>query len=192
MKTTTTSVKSTTSSRQVASQNNESKLLSKFFVDGLKDIYWAEKHLVKALIKLEKKSTSEELKNAFSQHRMQTEEHATRLEQVFALVNARAAAKKCEAMDGLIKESENIITETEDQTMTRDAALIMAAQKVEHYEIATYGGLVQLAKTLGHTNAADILAQTLQEEKETDELLTRVAENTINIKAAEEVEGSVS
>lgn len=179
--------KKTTSAKTTA-QQNDSKLLGKFFVDGLKDIYWAEKHLVKALAKLEKKATSDELKNAFNLHKTQTEEQVTRLEEVFASIDAKAVAKKCEAMDGLIKEAEDIISETEDNTMTRDAALIMAAQKVEHYEIATYGGLVQLAKTLGYTKAADLLAKTLQEEKDTDLKLTEVAESTINLQAAEETE----
>lgn len=181
-------VKSAANGKQAASQNNESKLLNKFFVDGLKDIYWAEKNLLKALTKLGKKATSEQLKNAFNQHRTQTEEQVTRLEQVFEAIGSKAVAKKCEAMDGLIREANDIIEETEDNTMTRDAALIMAAQKVEHYEIATYGGLVQLAKTLGKNDVASILAQTLQEEKQTDELLTQVAESTINIEAAQETE----
>ena len=174
--------------KQATSQNNESKLLNKFFVDGLKDIYWAEKNLVKALAKLEKKATSEQLKNAFSQHRTQTEQHVARLEQAFEAIGSKAVAKKCEAMDGLIKEANDIIEETEDKTMTRDAALIMAAQKVEHYEIATYGGLIQLAKTLGKNDVANLLVPTLQEEKQTDELLTQVAESTINVEAAQETE----
>ena len=182
----TSTAKSAAGGKQASSQNNESKLLNKFLVDGLKDIYWAEKALVKALAKMEKKSTSEQLKNAFAQHRTQTEGHVTRLEQVFDTIGSKAVAKKCEAMDGLIREANDIIDETEDKTMTRDAALIMASQKVEHYEIATYGGLVQLAKTLGKTDAANTLAQTLQEEKDTDQLLTQIAESTINIEASEE------
>jgi ferritin-like metal-binding protein YciE len=182
----TSTAKSTASSKQGASQNNESKLLNKFFVDGLKDIYWAEKNLVKALAKMEKKASSEELKNAFGKHRTQTEEHVARVEQVFEMIGSKASAKKCEAMDGLIREANDIIEETEDNTMTRDAALIMASQKVEHYEIATYGGLAQLAKTLGQNDAATILGQTLQEEKETDELLTQIAERNINVEAAQE------
>ena len=184
----TSTAKSAAGSKQAASQNNESKLLNKFFVDGLKDIYWAEKNLVKALAKMEKKATSEELKNAFGKHRTQTEEHVTRLEQVFNTIGAKAVAKKCEAMEGLIQEANEIIDQTEDNTMTRDAALIMASQKVEHYEIATYGGLAQLAKTLGKNDAANVLAQTLQEEKETDELLTQIAERNINVEASQETE----
>jgi ferritin-like metal-binding protein YciE len=182
----TSTAKSSSNGKQASSQIDESKLLNKFLVDGLKDIYWAEKALVKALTKMEKKATSDQLKNAFSQHRSQTEQHVTRLEQVFETIGSKAVAKKCEAMDGLIREANDIIDETEDKTMTRDAALIMAAQKVEHYEIASYGGLVQLAKTLGKNDAANILAQTLQEEKDTDQLLTQVAESTINVEAAQE------
>src|SRR5207237_2449733 len=121
--------------------------------------------------------------NTYIQHRTQTEQQVSRLEQVFETIGTKSFAKKCEAMDGLIREANDIIDETEDKTMTRDAALIMAAQKVEHYEIASYGGLVQLAKTLGKNDAANTLAQTLQQEKQTDELLTQIAESTINVEA---------
>lgn len=182
----TSTTKNAAGSKQASSQNNESKLLNKFFMDGLKDIYWAEKNLVKALTKMEKKATSEELKNAFNQHRGQTEEHARRLEQVFEMIGSKAVAKKCDAMAGLIQEASDIIDETEDNTMTRDAALIIASQKAEHYEIASYGGLVQLAKTLGKNDAANLLGQTLQEEKDTDALLTQIAERNINVEAAQE------
>jgi ferritin-like metal-binding protein YciE len=154
----------------------------------LKDIYWAEKALTKALPKMNKAATTDELKQAFDDHLAQTEEHVSRLEQVFEVIGKRAQAKKCDAMDGLIKESESIIEETEKGTMTRDVALIMAAQKVEHYEIATYGGLVQLTKQMGMTEASDLLAETLQEEKDADELLTSIAENNINLQAEQEGE----
>jgi len=169
-----------------ASTSGSSKLLNKFFVDSLKDIYWAEKHLVKALNKMQKNATSQDLKSAFEEHRTVTEQHVQRLEQAFEQLGLKASAKKCEAMAGLTTEAEDIMEETKDDTMTRDAALIMAAQKVEHYEIATYGGIVTLAKTLGHTEVADLLAQTLQEEKDTDAKLTQIAESTINVEAAEE------
>jgi ferritin-like metal-binding protein YciE len=169
-------------------QQGRFPLLEKFFHDSLKDIYWAEKALMKALPKMQKKTTTEELKQAFEDHAAVTEEQAKRLEQVFELLGKRAQAKKCEAMDGLIKEAEEIIEQTEDGTMTRDVALIMAAQKVEHYEIATYGGLVQLAHTMNLTEVAEILEQTLQEEKDTDQLLTYIAENDINMEA--EMEGA--
>jgi ferritin-like metal-binding protein YciE len=161
-------------------------LLDKFFLDAIKDMYWAEKHLTKALPKLKKAATSEELKSAFENHLTATEEHVSRLEQVFDLLGKKAASKKCEAMEGLSKEADSIIEETEAGTFTRDVALIIAAQKVEHYEIATYGGLVQLAKTMGQEEIARILHETLDEEKEADETLTSIAENDLNYQAEEE------
>jgi ferritin-like metal-binding protein YciE len=168
--------------------NQHHPLLEKFFIDELKDIYWAEKHLVKALPRLKKAATTEELQQAFEDHAAATEEHVARLEQVFEMFGKKPQAKKCEAMDGLTREAEEIVDETEDGTMTRDVALIIAAQKVEHYEIATYGGLVQLANTMNLGEVADILEQTLQEEKDTDQLLTYIAENDINLEA--EMEGA--
>ena len=162
--------------------------LENFFTDSLKDIYWAEKHLTKALPKMQKAATTEELKAAIGEHITQTEEHVTRLEQVFELMGKKAQAKKCDAMEGLIKEGESIVEETEDGTMTRDVGIISAAQKVEHYEISTYGTLVQLAKTMGMDEAASILAETLVEEKETDQGLTEIAENNINWEAEQEGE----
>jgi len=163
--------------------------LEKFFEDSLKDIYWAEKQLTKALPKMQKAATTDELKNAIEEHTKQTEEHVSRLEQVFELLGKKAQAKKCEAMEGLVKEGESIVEETEDGSMTRDVGIIMAAQKVEHYEIATYGGLVQLATTMGKDDVAELLNQTLEEEKETDQLLTEIAENNINWEAEMEGEG---
>ena len=160
--------------------------LEKFFTDSLKDIYWAEKHLTKALPKMQEAATTEELKSAIEVHIAETEEQITRLERVFELMGKKAQAKKCDAMEGLIKEGESIVEETEKGSMTRDAGIIMAAQKVEHYEIATYGGLVQLAKTMGMDEAASILAETLEEEKKTDEGLTEIAMNSINWEAEQE------
>jgi ferritin-like metal-binding protein YciE len=162
--------------------------LDKYFTDALKDIYWAEKHLTKALPKMQKAATTEELQSAIGEHIAQTEEHVSRLERVFELMGKKAQAKKCDAMEGLIKEGDSVVEETEDGSMTRDVGIIMAAQKVEHYEIATYGGLVQLAKTMGLDEAADILAQTLEEEKQTDQGLTEIAENNINWEAEQEGE----
>ncbi|HUR64858.1 MAG TPA: ferritin-like domain-containing protein [Chitinophagaceae bacterium] len=161
----------------------ENTQLEKLFVDSLKDIYWAEKALTKALPKMQKAATTEELKSAIEEHLGQTQEQVTRLEEVFELFGKKAQAKKCDAMEGLIKEGESIIEETEEGSMTRDAGIIMAAQKVEHYEIATYGTLVQLAKTLGNDEAAGILQTTLDEEKQTDEGLTAIAEGCINLEA---------
>lgn len=161
--------------------------LKEFFVDELKDIYWAEKHLVKTLPKMQKAATSEELKTAFGDHLEATKGHVTRLEQAFELMGEKAQAKKCEAMEGITKEGESIIEDTEEGTATRDVGLVLAAQKVEHYEISTYGGLAQLARTLGNDDVAKILESTLNEEKEADQLLTSIAEEHINYEAAEEV-----
>lgn len=169
------------------STGNDS-MLEDFFYDELKDIYWAEKHLTKALPKMVKAATSEELKNAFSDHLEVTKTHVERLEEVFELLDKKAVAKKCEAMEGLTKEADSIIEDTEKGTATRDVGLIMAAQKVEHYEIATYGGLAQLARTLQKDDIADLLDETLGEEKEADGLLTDIAENDINYEASEEEE----
>jgi len=168
-------------------QKKES-LLEKFFHDQLKDIYYAEQQLLKALTEMKNAATTEELEDAFANHHKQTERHITRLEKVFTMMGKTAEGKKCEAMDGLIKEGQSIIKETKKGTMTRDAALIIAAQKVEHYEIATYGGLVQLAITLKKQNAATLLDKTLQEEEDTDSLLTDIAEQHINMEAEEEDE----
>lgn len=166
--------------------NQDGSLLEEFFVDSLKDIYWAEKALTKALPKMMKAATSPELKNAFKEHLEVTKNQITRLEQAFEAVGKKAQAKKCDAMHGIIEESESIISETKDDTFTRDAALIMAAQKVEHYEIATYGGLVQLAKTMNKMDVAKILEATLSEEKEADVTLTKIAEKSINVEASAE------
>jgi ferritin-like metal-binding protein YciE len=169
-------------------QSQRHPMLEKFFIDELKDIYWAEKHLVKALKKLKKAATTEELQQAFEDHAAATEEHVSRLEQVFEMFGKKAQAKKCEAMDGLSKEADQKVEETEAGSMTRDVALIISAQKVEHYEIATYGSLVQLANTMNLPEIAEILEQTLQEEKDADELLTYIAENDINMEAETEGE----
>ena len=163
-------------------------MLEKFMHDSLKDIYWAEKHLTKAIPKMIRAATNETLVSALEEHLEVTEEHVSRLEEVFELFGKKAQAKKCEAMEGLTKEAESIIEETEEGTSTRDVGIIMAAQKVEHYEIATYGGLTQLAKTMGLMEIANLLGQTLEEEKEADEGLTSIAENNINLQAEEEGE----
>jgi len=160
--------------------------LEEFFMHELKDVLGAEKILLKALPKLQKAATTDELKQALEDHLAVTEEHVARLEEVFGMFDKKPQSKKCEAMDGIAKEGESVVKETESGSMTRDAAIIMAAQKAEHYEIATYGGLVQLAKTIGRTDVAEILAQTLEEEKETDELLTEIAEAHINQEAEQE------
>jgi ferritin-like metal-binding protein YciE len=178
----------TMTKKAVGSEADSKALLEEYFINSLRDIYWAEKHLVKSLPKMQKAATSEDLAQAIGDHISVTEEHVARIEQVFEMMEQKARAKKCEAMEGLIKEGETVINETEKGSATRDVGLIMAAQKVEHYEIATYGGLTQLAKTIGREDIADILGQTLSEEKETDELLTSLAETDINEQASQEVE----
>ncbi len=167
-------------------ENEDMTMLQKLTVDSLKDIYYAEKQLLKTLPRLNKAATSPELKQVFQNHITVTQQQVSRLEQVFEMMGKKAQGKKCEAMEGLIKESESIIEDTEAGTKTRDVGLIMAAQKVEHYEIATYGALVQIAKTMGKNDIAEILSQTLAEEKEADQLLTDVAENNINMQAQQE------
>lgn len=163
-------------------------MLREFFIEELKDIYYAEKHIAKTLPKMKKAATSPELKQAFEDHKVMTLEQVTRLEKVFELLGEKAKGKKCEAIEGITKEGEGIIEETENGTATRDVGLILAAQKVEHYEISTYGGLSQLAQTLGEDEIASLLGQTLEEEKQTDLLLTGIAENNVNYQAAQEEE----
>jgi ferritin-like metal-binding protein YciE len=158
--------------------------LKEFFVEQLQDILWAEKKLVKTLPKLEEAATTSELKDAFSKHLEQTKNHVERLREVFSMIGEQAESKKCPAMSGIAEEGEEIIDETEEGTSQRDVGLIFAAQKAEHYEIATYGGLVTLAHTIGYDDAADVLSQTLAEEKETDALLTQIAESKINYQAS--------
>jgi ferritin-like metal-binding protein YciE len=158
--------------------------LRDLFVDSLKDIYWAEKALTKALPKMAKNATAEDLTKAIENHLAETETHVTRLEQVFASIGEKAVAKKCDAMDGLLKEGEGIMEETEVGAV-RDAGIIAAAQKVEHYEIATYGTLRVFADILGENEAKDLLSQTLEEEKNADTMLTEIAVTVINIEAAQ-------
>lgn len=169
------------------SSNDQASGLRDLLEDGLKDIYWAEKALVKALPALAKKATSEELIAALNEHLEVTREQVARLDEVFASLGAKAQAKKCEAMEGLVKEA-NEMTGSTARGVVRDAAIIGACQKVEHYEIATYGSLATYARILGETEAADLLEQTLAEEKDADIKLTEVAESSINVEAAEEDE----
>jgi ferritin-like metal-binding protein YciE len=173
--------------KKIAAKSGAAAGLRDLFEDSLKDIYWAEKALTKALPKMSKNATSEDLVAAIDEHLEVTKEQVSRLEEVFRLLDKKPTAKKCEAMEGLIKEGESIMEDTEEGVV-RDAGIIAAAQKVEHYEIATYGTLVAHAKILGLDEAAEILETTLDEEKEADGTLTKVAESSINIEAAEEEE----
>src|SRR5579871_49765 len=176
-----------TQTKAVKNSGTNSRL-EEFFVDEIKDIYWAEKHLVKTIPKMQKAASSEQLKHAFSEHLETTKEHVVRLEKVFEILGEKTEAKKCDAMEGITKEGESIIEDTEKGTATRDVGLILAGQKVEHYEISTYGGLAQLARTLGHRDVADILESTLKDEKKADDLLTSIAEKHVNYEAASEAQ----
>jgi ferritin-like metal-binding protein YciE len=170
-------------SEGASNQGQDNSYLQKLLEDGLKDIYWAEKALTKALPKMAENATSEELVQALENHLQETEEHVTRLEQVFEVLGQEAKAKKCEGMQGLIDEAESMMDEAEEGEMM-DATIIAAAQKVEHYEIATYGTLRTFAETLGLQEAQDILEQTLEEEKQADEKLTEIAMSAVNEQAA--------
>lgn len=171
-------------SKSKSSEGTSEKLL-KVFEDGLKDIYWAEKALTKALPKMAKKASAEELKTALQDHLVETEGQVQRLEQVFELLGKKAQAKKCEAMAGLIKEGEELMEEN-DKGVMRDAAIISAGQKVEHYEIASYGTLRAFAEILGLTEAAELLQETLDEEKAADEKLTKVTAAAVTVDGGEE------
>ncbi len=181
-----TARKKDTTRKGRAVPKEETGKLQEFFHDELKDIYWAEKKLVQTLPKLAKAATSEELRDAFTNHLEETKEHVSRLEQAFQLLGAKAEAKKCDAMEGITEEGTSLIEDTEEGTATRDVALILAGQKAEHYEIATYGGLTEIAKSLGLDEIAQLLETTLEEEKKADELLTELAQGSINGQATEE------
>jgi ferritin-like metal-binding protein YciE len=184
METTKTSNRTTSKSKGVRPKTTAAEGLKELFIDSLKDIYWAEKALTKALPKMAKNASSPELVTVIEDHITVTEEHVSRLEEVFEIVDKKAVAKKCLAMEGLIEEGEEMLKETEPGAV-RDAAIIAASQKIEHYEIATYGTLVAFAKTLGEDSAAELLQETLEEEKEADVALTETAYNSINFQAAE-------
>lgn len=164
------------------SQEMPNEHLHELFVDELKDVLGAEKQLLKGLKKMAGKASGETLKAAFEEHYSQTEQQIERLKQVFQSVGLTARAKKCKAMEGLLNEAEEIMDEFEDSQVL-DAALIAAAQKVEHYEIASYGCLVTYAKLMEHTEAEELLATTLAEEKDTDVKLTEIAMSEANVAA---------
>lgn len=159
--------------------------LRDLFVDSLQDIYWAENALLTALPKMLTNATSPNLASCIKEHIEVTRLQVTRLETVFGLLGEKAEGRKCEAMAGLIKEGDSILEETAPGPV-RDAGIIAASQKIEHYEIATYGTLCAFAKTLGENEAAKLLTQTLAEEKEADCLLSDVAFNAINFQASGE------
>ncbi|MDM7852468.1 YciE/YciF ferroxidase family protein [Pseudochrobactrum kiredjianiae] len=162
---------------------SKEKTLNDLFYDTLKDIYYAERKIVKALPKMARAASSPELKTAFEKHKDQTQEHIERLQQAFELLGKRAQGKTCDAIEGIIAEAEEIIDEFKG-TKALDAGLISSAQAVEHYEITRYGTLKRWASELGHKEIAKLLDATLQEEGQTDKDLTKLAETKINLKAA--------
>jgi len=171
---------------QEASDDTGNSKLMEFFVNELKDLLWAERELVDTLPKMAEAATSAELKEAFENHLTATEGHVDRLEQIFELLGLEPATTTCDAMAGIVDEGEEIISMTDEGTAQRDVGLIFAGQKAEHYEIASYGGMVSLAKTLGYYEIAETLVLTLDEEKTADALLTEIAENHVNYDAGNE------
>jgi len=163
----------------------EHNALKDLYVDELRDIYNAENQLTKALPKMAKAATSEDLSAGFEEHLEQTRGHIKRLEQIFAEMGEKPTGKKCKGMEGLIEEGKEMIEDEELEGEALDAGLISAAQRVEHYEIAAYGCVRTYANLLGETDAAELLGETLEEEKETDHKLTELAEN-INVQAQQE------
>ncbi len=178
------STKTSSPTKKLPAKKGAAKSLQDLFEDSLKDIYWAEKALTKALPKMEKNATSPELKKAIAGHLKETLEQVTRLEKCFASIDKKAVAKKCDAMAGLLEEGKGIMEETEPGAV-RDAGIIAASQKVEHYEIATYGTLAAFAKVLGHKEALKQLLKTLEEEKACDIKLTSIADTALNTTAME-------
>jgi ferritin-like metal-binding protein YciE len=160
--------------------------LEDLLVEQLRDLLYSERQIIKALPKMAKKATSEELKAAFEEHLQETEGQVDRLEKVFEELGRAPRGKRCEAMDGIIEEAQTLMEE-EAEPPALDAGLIAAAQKVEHYEIATYGTVATWAKHLGQRKAAKLLSETLVEEKEADQKLTNLAESGINLQAKQEV-----
>lgn len=155
------------------------KTMDDLFYALLQDVYFTEKQLLKALPKMAKKASNEELKTAFTDHRDQTQGQIERLEQAFEMIGKKAKGKKCDAILGIIAEGEEVIEEADDDDVL-DAGLLAAAQAAEHYEISRYGTLCAWAKQLGKPQIARLLHVTLEEEKETDELLTKIAESSVN------------
>jgi len=187
MKTTSKNEATNAGTRKVKPKPSAAEGLRELFVDELKDIVYAERALLKALPKMAKNATEPKLAAAIEEHVTVTEGQVRRLEQVFDLLGESSRGKKCDAMEGLIKEGESIMEETQPGAV-RDAGIISASQKIEHYEIASYGTLVAFAKTLGEDEVADLLAQTLAEEKEADSILSESAYNNINFEASDEEE----
>lgn len=170
--------------------NTDREGLQGLFVNELKGIYYAERQLVDALQEQAEAATSDEVRSAFLLHQQQTRGQVQRLEQIFNQIGVEPDEMTCNAADGLVDDARMVVANTESGSLTRDAGLIIAGQKVEHHEIAAYGSLHTLARVLGHTQVAQLLEQSLQEEKMTDQKLTQLAESFVNQEAATESNGS--
>ncbi|MEX6505704.1 ferritin-like domain-containing protein [Jiella sp. M17.18] len=167
----------------MAKASASEKTLQDLFLDTLKDVYHAEKQILRGLTKMAKAAESDDLRQAFEHHREETDQQVQRLEQVFEIVGKRAQGKPCEAMQGLIEEGKEIMDEFKGSPAL-DSGLISSAQAIEHYEMARYGTLINWANELGMKDAARLLQETLEEEKKADALLTKLAESAVNQKAA--------
>jgi len=167
-------------------ENSNGGKFEELFKEQLKDIYWAEKHLLKSLPKMKEAASTSTLREAISDHMKETETQIERLEKVFENLGMEKEGKKCEAMEGLLEEADEILDEFKNGKYVKDAAIIMAAQKIEHYEIATYGTLCNMAKIMGNDNVTQLLEETLKEEKHADELLTKIAVEEVNEEALQE------
>lgn len=167
-------------------ENSNGGKFEELFKEQLKDIYWAEKHLLKAMPKMKDAASTSTLKDAITDHMKETEHQIERLEKIFENLGMKNEGKKCEAMEGLLEEADEILDEFKNGKYVKDAAIIMAAQKIEHYEIATYGTLCNMAKIMGNDNVTQLLEETLKEEKHADELLTKIAIDEVNEEALQE------
>ena len=166
--------------------NDTQEGLRGLFITELKDIYYAENQAIDALGEQADAATTDEVRTAFLQHQEETRNQVARLEQVFSSIGVDAEEGSCDAVDGLVDDAQRVVSNTESGSLTRDAGLIIAGQKIEHHEIASYGSVVTLAQVLGYTEAARLLQQTLEEEKTTDKKLTQLAESFVNNRAASE------
>lgn len=178
----TTTKKTTSKSSKAPAKQDAATDLKDFFEDALKDIYWAEKALTKALPKMEKNATHPELKKAIATHLEETQVHIKRLEECFKSLGLKPEAKKCDAMQGLLDEGKSIMEETKPGAI-RDVGIIAASQKIEHYEIATYGSLAAYAKVLKEKTCLNNFLTTLKEEKNCDALLSKIADTALSTKA---------
>ncbi len=172
-------------SKDTSSENGANIKLRQLFIEQLQELYGSEKKLVKVLEKMKESITTQELKDAYERHCQQTTAHKKRLESVFNSIDEEITKSKSHAMAGIVMEADEIMDE--EDSCSKDVALILITQKAKHYEIACYGSLSQLAETMGFTEAAALLAQTLQEVKQTDALLTLIAESGVNQRASKEV-----